>query len=94
MDQQQRYIGYEKGRFYLSEPPMFGTLTSKVMNETFFYPMKNFTNEFNENVLNFDINRKWKESFYINMNAYDSGNYLVSKLISNLLLAFLTFLFY
>lgn len=80
MDKQQRKTGYEKGRFHLSEPPMFGTITNKLKNETFFYPMKSFTKEFNENMLNVDINRKWKESFYMNMNAYDDGNYLESKL--------------
>jgi len=81
--QQQKYISYDKGRFYLNEPPVFGTITSKLKNETFFFPMKKFNSQkFQENFINFDVNRKWKESFYISMNSYDDGDYLTSNRVN------------
>ena len=70
--EKQKYIGYEKGRFYLTEPPVFGTITSKHKDQIYFYPMKTFHQDyFQENMIHLDINQKWKEAFYMNMNSYD-----------------------
>ncbi len=74
----QKYYGVDKGRFYLSKPPNFGTITNKIKNQTYFFPMKSFIEEkFQENMINFDTNRKWKESFYMMMNSHDEGGYLI-----------------
>lgn len=75
-----KHGSYEKGKFYMSEPPKFGTLTSKINEKTYFYPIKEFKADlYKENLFNLDLTRQWKESFYMLMNSYDKGGYLKSN---------------
>lgn len=72
---------FERGKFYLPTTPSFGTLSCKIKNKTFFYPMKVLNdNTFQENIVNIDITGNIKDSFYIISNSYNREGYLIGKI--------------